>query len=260
MFCQWCGKQRDESSDAIHHCGPKSRPPAHCIACGTALAGAPDCPSCGLGAGVVPVPAMAAAAAAPAVGAGSASASEPAPLEGPRFGSVPVSQQANGAAPGAPVRVAHPPRRHPEERNARFLRSGIALSAAAAAVACFLDWLPGMTGMSMAQIIPDITWWQPASPRVVFGGVVILFAFAVLSTVLRSRMLDWLVGFIGLATTAFTADWIWYLAYTTPSRISNEIAQYGSGRPNFALAGGLWVVLAASVVATGFAFASATDR
>jgi hypothetical protein len=48
IYCSWCGKERAVNAQAIHHCGPKDRPAAYCMHCGTPyVAGTANCAACG---------------------------------------------------------------------------------------------------------------------------------------------------------------------------------------------------------------------
>jgi len=47
IYCSWCGQPRAANQLAIHHCGSKDRPVAHCSRCGTPVAGHAFCHRCG---------------------------------------------------------------------------------------------------------------------------------------------------------------------------------------------------------------------
>lgn len=235
MFCQWCGKQWDPTSNAIHSCGPKSRPPAFCMACGAPLAdGATSCAACGTAAGKLPttppspapVPASAAVPADPAVdvAASPAQADAPTPLEAP---SAPPKPLPGGKAP--PVTLATALVMRPRERDqvGASLRGVMLTSAIVGIVGFFVDW-----GIALAQPVPvgrigisttaygivlaehaKLKVW-PTSPQIILALMCIALVLCVSLNVGAERAaIGGVVIVVGLVLTAVCADWIWLLRH-----------------------------------------------
>jgi len=237
MFCQWCGKRREENSIAIHHCGPKSRPPVVCIGCGTALDGASACPSCGTPAGTVPV------AETPAAPPPSADDEEATAMTtgGPNIGAGPREPLAT-RAPGA-VEV-------PAPRPSVSIQGANLGAAALATLCCFIPWtVGGLPGANLAEHARPWHWWGPPSPRLVVGGIVLALVLAAVAAVTRNARLDVVVGALGVALTALVVDVVWEVSkvvgfVTSRGRRSAHLAVHH----DYSVISGLWVVLAAVVL------------
>ncbi len=225
MFCQWCGKEREDSSIAIHHCGPKDRPPAYCMSCGATLGeGATACASCGTPAGQEPraTPATAvivAPVAADTPDATVASVSR----ETPR----PAARARRAASTNAGL--------------ALFFRKGMFWSALFGVFACFIDWFPSTPGISYIEQIPW-HWWNLPSPKVIFLFMLLCLVLSVIAYPSSGNWIDVLVVLSSAALCVFVGDWIWVL------------------RHSYVAVTGFWLIAAASALIFIFSVASASQR
>jgi hypothetical protein len=217
MFCQWCGKARDPDSIAIHHCGSKDRPAAFCIGCGAALtAGNVDCASCGTPAGHAPVRVATVAATSP-------SSDEPS------------SRLSGGPMPSAPPRASVAVR---PTSQSNFLRNGQLVSALVGTLAFFIPWTAFGSAGIYDVIQSSWKWWNPPSPQIVFGLMLIALVLSMLGRRADGSLVSAVVALVGLLLVACLADTMW------------------DARHLFSDLTGFYVVVAAGVLVFVFAAAS----
>lgn len=237
MYCQWCAKERDPDSLAIHHCGPKDRPPVFCMQCAEPLEGAAACASCGTLAGEAPKPVAAvvaavpaadeAGAAAPVAGGPMPAAAAPATAGG---GPMPASTMRPAAAV-VPKPVAAQSRATETDELGGALRVTTLIGALMATLGFFIPWYGG-GGTGITAVYQD-PWhlWSPTSAQYLFGVVLAALLLSIAACYgARSAGVYAATAVLGLVATVIGIDYVWLLRHVV------------------SLITGQWVVIGGSVV------------
>ena len=233
MFCQWCGKERDANSNAIHHCGAKDRPAAFCMQCGAAFQeGDVACRECSTPVGQEPV---LVAAAAPPI----ASTDPAEPVDAmERSGPVPRVASAPGSLAPSRASTRQTMVRVSQDSPSDYLRKGQMMMALVGTLAFFIPWAEnGFSGIS-AVTQASWTWWNPPAAQLLFSLLLIALALSFLGRNAAGNGVSALVALIGLALVIFCCDWLWRFRH-----VLNLLT-------------GFYIVVAACVLLSGFAAAS----
>jgi hypothetical protein len=209
MFCQWCGNERAVDALAIHHCGPKERPPAYCMGCGhTFEAGATECSVCHTAVGQLPKAPVVARAAEEPMGAVSGDAAGP-------VGAVAVPASPAAVAATAPSRYSGSStlRRAPDEVDgyAKGLAKVMLWAALIGTGGFFIGWGFGSSGITVVELEPT-KWWDVTSANILFAFMLValvLCVFAVLGS--EGTWIFASITLMGALTSVICCEYIWRL-------------------------------------------------